>query len=92
MRLTIEQRISVLERENIILQDTIKVLHKMLKEQRQMINDYITQRVTSPSRDGRESNMRPEDAVFTFVCRRRFELLEKRLDKLHKLAHKSNMN
>jgi len=87
-----EQRISVLERENIILQDSIKVLHKMLKEQRQMINDYITHRVVSSSREGRGSNMQPDDAVFIFVCRRRFELLEKRLDKLHKLAQKSDMN
>ncbi len=31
MRLTIEQRVVELERNNVVLQDTIKLLHKLLK-------------------------------------------------------------
>ena len=80
MRLTIEQRIAALERDNIVLQDTVKLLHKLLKEKRQLINDYITQKVTSAS----ESNLRPEDALYTFICKQRFERLENRMERMHK--------
>ena len=85
MRLTSEQRIAALEREHIILQDTIKLLHKMLKEQRQLINDYITHKVTSLDDTAQHSNNgRSEDALYTFVCRQRFDYLEKRMENMRK--------
>ncbi len=85
MRLTSEQRIAALEREHIILQDTIKLLHKMLKEQRQLINDYITHKVTSLDDTTQHSNNgRSEDALYTFVCRQRFDYLEKRMENMRK--------
>ncbi len=41
MRLTVEQRLQALERDTVVLQDTIKLLHKLLREQRALISDYI---------------------------------------------------
>jgi hypothetical protein len=86
MRLTIEQRVAALERENVVLHDTIKLLHKLLKQQRQLIHDYITQKVTAAGADDGRANggVRPEDAVYTFMCRRRFEKLEKDIAKMRK--------
>lgn len=85
MRLTSEQRITALEREQIILQDTIKLLHKMLKEQRQLINDYITHKVAATEEDQKtDDNGRTENALFTFVCKQRFDYLEKRMERMRK--------
>ena len=85
MRLTLEQRVSALERENIILQDTVKLLHKMLKEQRQLINDYVTQSVASHNKsDQPNDNGRAEDVLYTFMCKRRFDNIEKRMENLRK--------
>ena len=85
MRLTTEQRLAALERDNIVLHDTVKLLHKLLREQRQLINDYITQKVMSATQsEGQEGNLRPEDALYTFCCRQRFERLEKRMERMHK--------
>ena len=85
MRLTSEQRIAALEREHIILQDTIKLLHKMLKEQRQLINDYITHKVSSSDENNQQGNNgRSEDALYTFVCKQRFDYLEKRMERMRK--------
>jgi uncharacterized coiled-coil protein SlyX len=85
MKLTSEQRIAALEREQIILQDTIKVLHKMLKEQRQLINDYITHKVASSEEHAKTgNNSRSEDVLYTFVCKQRFDYLEKRMERMRK--------
>lgn len=87
MRLTTEQRLVALERDNVVLHDTVKLLHKLLREQRQLINDYITRHVVSAGEHKEESgNLRPEDALYTFTCKRRFEQLEKRMEKIRKLA------
>lgn len=64
MRLTIAQRLAALERDNVVLHDTVKLLHKLLREQRQLINDYITQKVLSADdSEGQEKSLRPEDAL-----------------------------
>ena len=87
MRLTTEQRLAALERENIVLRDTTKLLHRMLKEQRQLINDYITQTVISTSQsEQQEEGRRPEDALYTFVCRQRFEGIEQHMQTLRELV------
>ncbi len=89
MRLTTEQRLATLERDNVVLQDTVKMLHKLLKEQRQLINEYITQKVMSAAQgDEQKNNIRPEDALYTFICKRRFDNLEKRMEKIRQLAEK----
>jgi len=90
MRLTLGQRLEALERDNVVLHDTIKLLHRLLKEQRELISDYITLKVTSAdSSDGKGVNKRPEDAVYTFTCRRRFDRIEKDMEKLRKLIENS---
>ncbi|MHC4558498.1 MAG: hypothetical protein ACYTFW_11605 [Planctomycetota bacterium] len=60
MRLTIEQRLSALERDNVVLHDTAKLLHKLLKEQRQLINDYITQVLSANDSEEQKGSLRPE--------------------------------
>ncbi|GAG90741.1 unnamed protein product [marine sediment metagenome] len=84
MMLTMEQRVATLEREVVVLRDTIKLLHKMLKEQRYLINDYITQKVASGNGRNGEGG-RPEDAIYTFVCRKRMDKLGKDIEKVRKL-------
>ncbi|UCF00031.1 MAG: hypothetical protein JSV82_02915 [Planctomycetota bacterium] len=87
MRLTIEQRLQSLERDAVVLHDTIKVLHKLLKDQGDLINEYITHKLASVgSDDGHNTkNTRPEQALYTFVCRRRFDKIDKDIKKTLKL-------
>jgi len=93
MRLTIEQRLEALERNVVILQDTMKLLHKLLKQQRELINDYITRKVTSIDNHSDENgaSARPEDALYTFTCRQRFDRIEKEIGKIHKAIEKSKI-
>jgi len=86
MRLTTEQRLAALERDNVVLHDTIKLLHKLLKEQRQLINEYIAQKMMSSNKSGgQKGNVCPTDALYTFKCKRRFEGIEKNIEKMRKL-------
>ena len=91
MRLTIEQRIAVLERENVVLNDTVNLLHKMLKEHRELIHDFIRQKVVAAHQSkGQNGDIRPEDALYAFKCRQRFDRLGKELDLLRRLVEKDN--
>jgi len=89
MRLTVEQRLRALERDTVVLQDTIKLLHKLLKDHGELIHDYITQKVANANtNDGGENNSgnnRPEDALYTFVCKQRFDKIDKDIKKLRQL-------
>lgn len=86
MRLTMEQRIAALERDNVVLHDTIDLLHRLLKEHRQLINDYVTQQMSASDRSVEEAgDVRPEDALYTFVCRQRFDRMSKEVESLRKL-------
>lgn len=92
MRLTVEQRLAALERENVVLQDRVTILHKLLKEQRELINDYITQSVSSANlTKGQNGNFHPEDARFTFICKRKFDRLEKNIEKIRKSVTNSTI-
>jgi hypothetical protein len=85
MRLTIEQRVATLERETVVLHDTVKLLHKLLKEQHHLIHDYITREVSATRQtEGQQGRRRPENELYTFVCGRRFERLEKQVEKIRK--------
>ncbi len=88
MVLTMKQRVASIEREIVVLKDTIKLLHKMLKEQRQLINDYITQKVASGNgHNGHNGgDGRPEDAIYTFICKKRMDKLGKDIEKMRKLV------
>jgi hypothetical protein len=83
LRLTTDQRIAALERANVVLSDRTRILHDMLKQQRQLINDYITQTIALAGDESQAARAgRPEDAVYTFVCRQRFERMERDLNEL----------
>lgn len=87
MRLTVEQRLQALERDTVILHGTIKLLHKLLKEQGELISDYIVQKVANSTSendaDGR--NPRPEEELYTFVCKQRFNKIDRDIKKILKL-------
>ncbi|MHC4913709.1 MAG: hypothetical protein ACYTE5_12040 [Planctomycetota bacterium] len=91
MRLTVEQRLRALERENVVLHDTLKVLHRLVKEQGHLINEYIVRRVAAASADQGQGgeNARPEEELYTFVCQRRFDKIEKDIKKALKLIETS---
>jgi len=91
MRLTLEQRLVALERDNVVLHDTIKLLHNLLKEQRELINDYITLKVTSAdtSNEQKGATARPEDALYTFICKLRFDRIEKDMKTLRNFIKNS---
>jgi len=82
MRLTTDQRLKALEREVVVLRDTAKLLHKLIREQGKLINDYVFQTVTQAQAESDQQAGRSEDAVYTFVCQKRFDRLEKELKKL----------
>jgi len=85
MRLTIEQRLLTLERENVVLQGRVTMLHKLLKEQQRLINDYITRRITSVNQtESQKGTLRPEDALYTFKCKQKFDRLEKDIARINK--------
>jgi hypothetical protein len=79
MRLTTEQRLQALERDMVVLHDMIKMLHRLLKDQGQLINEYIVQRIANSNgvEGGEDTNGRPEQELYTFVCQKRFDKLEK---------------
>jgi hypothetical protein len=83
MRLTIEQRLQALERETVVLHDTIKLLHKLLKDQGELINDYIVQKMAGANDSGQTNGAgtRPAQELYAFVCRRRFDKVEKDVKK-----------
>ena len=83
MRLTIEERLAALERENVVLHDTLKMLHRMLKEERELVKGY-TQQVMAVS-DDKADIQHPEEMRYTYFCRPRFEKLEKEMEQVQKL-------
>lgn len=87
MRLTTEQRLQALERDAVVFHDTIKLLHKLLKEQEELINEYIVRKIASADADDvhKRKNARPEKELYTFVCQQRFDKLEKDIKKTLKL-------
>jgi hypothetical protein len=60
------------------------MLHRTLKEQQQLIRDYIAQALVSD--DGsvaKNEQVRTERAQYIFTCQKRFERLEKAIEKLY---------
>jgi len=87
MRLTVEQRLQALERDTVVLHDTIKLLHKLLKEQEQLISEYIVRKVASADANNKRNaeHIRPEKELYTFVCKQRFDKIERDVKKTLKL-------
>ena len=93
MRLTTDQRLRALERDSVVLHDTIEVLHRLLKEQQGLISDYIVQKIgqSNPGTDNGGENSRPEDALYTFICQQRFKQLESDIKRIFRLIDESCM-
>jgi hypothetical protein len=90
MRLTVQQRLLALEREVVVLHDTAKLLHRLLKDQGQLISEYIVAKVAEANTTD-ESNggaARPEQELYTFVCKQRFDKIEKDVKKTLELIEK----
>jgi hypothetical protein len=87
MRLTVEQRLQALERDTVVLHDTMKLLHKLLKEQGELISGYIVQKMASANANDEHNakNTRPEEELYTFVCKQRFDKIERDVKKTLKL-------
>jgi hypothetical protein len=87
MRLTTEQRLQALERDAVVFHDTVKLLHKLLKNQEKLINEYIVRKMASAYADSEHNgeNARPDKELYTFVCQRRFDKLERDIKKTLKL-------
>ena len=83
LKLTKEHRIAALEREHVVLRDKMRILHSMLKQQRQLINEYITQQILAADGDGQAAGGdTSSETLGSFLCRQRFEQMERRLDEL----------
>ncbi|MHC4571309.1 MAG: hypothetical protein ACYS0C_04445 [Planctomycetota bacterium] len=87
MRLTIDQRLQALERDTVVLHDTMKLLHKLLKEHGELISGYIVQKIASanPNGEHKAKNTRPEEELYTFVCKQRFDKIERDVKRTLKL-------
>jgi len=86
MRLTIQQRLQAMERETIVLHDMIKILHKLVKEQGALINEFIVQNVADEPGNGRGES---ESELYKFVCQRRFERIEQDVKRVLKSAEEN---
>jgi len=86
MKLTVEQRLRALERDNVILHDTVKVLHKMLKDQSRLISEYLTLKLARSNGDDGDKgkNGRPCEEIYSFVCKRRLDQTEQNVEKMRK--------
>lgn len=88
IRLTVEQRLGALERDTVVLHDTVRLLHRLLKEQGQLISDYIVRAIAEANglnMGGKSVKKRPEEQLYTFVCRKRFDSIDRRINTILKL-------
>ncbi len=88
MNLTTQQRLLELERMVITLADKLQILHDMLKHQNSLITDYLTLNTVVENSGSPNTNTRKEDAVFTFVCRKRFDRIQKDIQNLREIINK----
>ena len=84
MKLTIEERITALEQDNIVLRDKLELIHKLVKEQRDLTLEYTHQ--AAATGDSKGEFMHPEEVRYTYCCRPRFEKLEKQMEEIQKLV------
>ena len=67
-------------------------LHLLLKEQSTLINDYIIQRVTSAGNGSNGNGERPEDAVYTFICKKRLDRIERDIKRITRLPENGDLD
>ncbi len=86
VQVTAEQRLAALEGLVAGLSETVDKLHKALQEQSELVNDYVSKQAAAGSApSNRVGGLSPEDVLYTFVCRRKFDHLEKELGRLRQL-------
>lgn len=84
---TVEQRLARLERNVANLNEAVDQLYRMAREQQRSIGEYVTKKlVAAGNGDGHDAGVSPEDAMFTFVCRRKFDAVEKELARLRQVV------
>ncbi len=82
----LEQRLTALEGSVADLSEANDRLYRMLKEQGELINEYITRQLVAGGSDRQQDKrLPPEDALFTFVCRRKFNQVEEELGRLRQV-------
>jgi hypothetical protein len=85
-RATAEQRLDTIERNVSCLNDAVDQLYRMVREQGRLITEYVTRQMVAAGSDGGQNGgVSPEDALFTFVCRRKFDEVEKELARLRQM-------
>jgi len=91
MGLTVEQRLRELERGNIVLHDTIKLLHNLLKEQKELINSYIVRKMTSADTASHHKDEQGItcDEIYTFMCNKKFDKIDKDIERILKSIESS---
>jgi len=85
--LPVEQRLAALERQVSRLGDRLDGTARALREQGELIAEYITKQMVS-ARTGDETGGRvpPEAGQYIFICNRRFKKIEKELTRLARLV------
>jgi len=91
MRLTVEQRMRELEREVIVLQETVQLLHRLLKEHKLLIENYVLEKMAAPRSDQLKTNQTQEAeiAAYTFICQHRLNRLETDVVKLRQIIEQA---
>jgi hypothetical protein len=83
---TPEQRLTALEGRVAGLSEAMDGLRRMLEQQGELLNEYVAKQPAASGATGnRVGDLSPEDVLFTFVCRRKFDHVEKELGRLKQL-------
>jgi hypothetical protein len=81
-----EQRLAALEGLVAGLSETVEKLHKALREQSELINEYVSKQLVAGAVTANHvGGLSPEDVLYTFVCRRKFDHVEKELARLRQM-------
>jgi len=63
----------------------------MLKHQNKLITDYLTLNAVVQNQDSQDAPSSKEDAVYTFMCRKRFDQIQKDIRYLKQMISKIDL-
>ena len=87
--LSVEQRLAALERQVSRLGERLDGLAKGLKEQSEVITEYITkQMIVAGPGDAGAGQVPPDVGQYIFICNRRFKKIETEVARLTRLVAK----